>query len=53
MFHHLGILLQPEVIEMGTSLPGLIDFRQAWGRHLSALVPYVGGQDSNTTPVVI
>ena len=31
MFHYLGILLQPEVIEMGTSLPGLIDFCQAWG----------------------
>ena len=39
----LGILLQPEVEEMGTSLPGLIDFRQAWSSHLSALLPYAGG----------
>ena len=53
MFHYLGILLQPEVVEMGTSLPGLIDFRQAWGSHLSALLPYAGGQDPNTTPAVI
>ena len=38
---------------MVTSLPGLIDFCQAWGSHLSALLPYVGEQDPNTTPTVI
>ena len=53
MFYYLGILLQPQVVEMGTSIPGLIDFRQAWGSHLSALLPYTGSQDSNTTPAVI
>ena len=39
MFHYLGILLQPMVVEMGTSLPGLIDFHQAWSCHYSALLP--------------
>ena len=50
---YLGTLLQQEVVEMGTSLPGLIDFCQAWGSHLSALPPYASDHDPNTTPAVI